>query len=43
MPNGRRGRISAEERERLGETAYKRQFFAYQQLDISPGDVPSVP
>jgi len=42
MANGQRGRISAEERERLGETAYKRAL-AYQCLGTSPDDARCVP
>jgi hypothetical protein len=42
MPNRHRGRISAEERERLGETGYKRAL-AYQRLGINPGDVQCAP
>jgi|SRR5215467_13031105 len=42
MPNGHRGTISAEDRERLGQTGYKRQL-AYQQLGINPADVRCAP
>jgi hypothetical protein len=37
-----RSTISAEDRERLGQTAYKRSL-AYQQLGISPADVQCAP
>jgi hypothetical protein len=42
MVNGKRGRIPAEERKRIGQTAYKRQL-AYQRLGIREQDVECFP
>jgi hypothetical protein len=42
MPKGYRNSIPAEDRARLGQTAYKRQL-AYQCLGIRPEDVPCSP
>jgi hypothetical protein len=42
MPNEHRSRISAEDRERLGETGYKRAL-AYERLGVDPKDVQQLP